>query len=160
MPISQEEINELLKYCMTRRFEYTISDLKSMAKEKNIKGYYRMNKVTLYRKLRDVANGLDRIKFVWHIDDKTPDKSLEISLKNDSNKSKENWVNLRDINIHVDYVKVVPSANMANKNITVKFVWVVLYANIKDGDTFAKNAMEKVFVNVVNRGRFVILVEE
>ena len=67
---------------------------------------------------------------------------------------------MRDINIHVDYVKVVPSANMANKNITVKFVWVVLYANIKDGDTFAKNAMEKVFVNMVNKGRFVILLEE
>ena len=50
--------------------------------------------------------------------------------------------------------------NMANKNITVKFVWVVLYVNIKDGDTFAKNAMEKVFVNMVNRGRFVILAEE
>ena len=51
-------------------------------------------------------------------------------------------------------------ANMVNKNITVKYVWVVLYANIKDGDTFAKNVMEKVFVNMVNRGRFVILVEE
>ena len=46
---------------------------------------------------------------------------------------------------------------MTNKNITVKFVLAVLYANIKDGDTFAKNAMEKVFVNMVNRGRFVIL---
>ena len=90
MPLSQEEYNELLKYCMTRRFEYTISDLKSMATEKNIKGYYRMNKVTLYRKLRDDMNELDRIKFVWHMDDKTIDKSLEISLENDSNKSKEN----------------------------------------------------------------------
>ena len=50
--------------------------------------------------------------------------------------------------------------NMANKNITVKYVWVVLYANIIDGDTFAKNVMEKGFVNMVNRGRFVILVEE
>ena len=49
---------------------------------------------------------------------------------------------------------------MANKNITVKFVWAVLYVNIKDGDTFVKNAMEKVFVNMVNRGRFVILAEE
>ena len=47
MSLTQEEINELRKYCMTQRFEYTISDLKSMAKEKNIKGYYRMNKVTL-----------------------------------------------------------------------------------------------------------------
>ena len=50
--------------------------------------------------------------------------------------------------------------NMANKNITVKFVWAVLYANTKDGDTFVKNAMEKVFLNMVNRGRFVILAEE
>ena len=49
---------------------------------------------------------------------------------------------------------------MVNRNITVKYVWVVLYANIKDGDTFVKNVMEKVFVNMVNRGRFVILVEE
>ena len=62
-----------------------------------------------------------------------------------------------DINIHVDYVKGMLSANIANKNITVKYVWVVLYANIIDGDTFAKNAMEKGFVNMVNRGRFVIL---
>ena len=51
-------------------------------------------------------------------------------------------------------------ANMATKNITVKYVWVVLYASIKDGDTFAENVMEKVFVNMVNRGRFVILAEE
>ena len=56
MPFTQEEINELRKYCMTRRFEYTISDLKSMANEKNIKGYYRMNKVTFYLKLRDGMN--------------------------------------------------------------------------------------------------------
>ena len=49
---------------------------------------------------------------------------------------------------------------MANKNITAKFEKVVLYVNIKDGDTFAKNAMEKVFVNMVNRSRFVILAEE
>ena len=89
MPLSQEEYNELLKYCMAQRFKYTISDLKSMAKKKNIKGYYRMNKVTFCRKLRDVMNGVNRIKFLWHIDDKTLDKSLEISLKNDSNKSKE-----------------------------------------------------------------------
>ena len=66
---------------MTRRFEYTISDLKSMAKEKNIKDYYRMNKVTLYLRLRDVMKGVDRIKFVWHIDNETLDKSLEISQK-------------------------------------------------------------------------------
>ena len=51
------------------------------------------------------------------------------------------------------------SANMANKNNTVKYVWVVLYATIIDGDTFAKNVMEKGFVNMVNRGRFVIPVE-
>ena len=61
---------------------------------------------------------------------------------------------------YVDYVKVVLFVNMVNKNITVKYVWVVLYASIKDGDTFAKNVMEKGFVNMVNRGRFVILVEE
>ena len=66
---------------MTRRFEYTISDLKSMAKEKNIKDYYRMNKVTLYLRLRDVMKGVDRIKFVRHIDNETLDKSLEISQK-------------------------------------------------------------------------------
>ena len=94
MSLTQEEINELWKYCMTRRFEYTISDLKSMAKKKNIKGYYRMNKVTLYLKLRDGMNKFDRFKFDWHMDNKTLDKSLEISLKNDSNESKENWVNL------------------------------------------------------------------
>ena len=29
---------------------------------------------------------------------------------------------MRDINIHVDYVKVNLHVNMANKNITVKFV--------------------------------------
>ena len=46
MPFTQEEINELWKFYMSRRFNYTISELKSMAKEKNIKGYYRMNKVT------------------------------------------------------------------------------------------------------------------
>ena len=61
---------------------------------------------------------------------------------------------------YVDYVKVVLFVNMVNKNITVKYVWVVLYASIKDGDTFAKNVMEQGFVNMVNRGRFVILVEE
>ena len=108
----------------------------------------------------------DKFKFDWHMDNKTLGKSLEISLKNDSNESKENWVNLnkrylmRDINIHVDYVKGKLYVNMVNKIITVKFVWVVLYVNTKDGDTFAKNAMEKVFVNMVNRGRFVILAEE
>ena len=67
---------------------------------------------------------------------------------------------MRDINIHVDYVKGVLFANMVNKNITVKYMWVVLYANIKDGDTLAENVIEKVFVNMVNRGRFVSLVEE
>ena len=99
---------------------------------------------------------------------KTLGKSLEISLKNDSNKSKENWVNLnkRYLCEHERYkyscrlCKGMLSANMANKNITVKYVWVVLYANIIDGDTFAKNAMEKGFVNMVNRDRFVILVVE
>ena len=93
MSLTQEEINELRKYCMTQRFEYTISDLKSMAKEKNIKGYYRMNKVALNLKLRDGMNEFDRFKFGWHMDNKTLGKSLEISLKNDSNESKENWVN-------------------------------------------------------------------
>ena len=93
MSLTQEEINQLRKYFMTQRFEYTISDLKSMAKKKNIKGYYRTNKVTLYLKLRDGMNEFDRFKFDWHIDNKTLRKSLEISLKNDSNESKENWVN-------------------------------------------------------------------
>ena len=63
MSLTQEEINELRKYFMTQRFEYTISDLKSMAKEKNIKVYYRMNKVTLYLKLRDGMNEFGRFKF-------------------------------------------------------------------------------------------------
>ena len=39
-------------------------------------------------------NDFDRFKFDWHMDNKTLGKSLEISLKNDSNESKENWVNL------------------------------------------------------------------
>ena len=93
-------------------------------------------------------------------------KSLEISLKNDSNESKENWVNLnkrylmRDINIHVDYVKEKLYVNMVNKIITVKFVWVVLYVNRKDGDTFAKNAMEKgICEHGKQRAVFVILAE-
>ena len=105
MLLTQEEINELRKYFMTRRFEYTISDLKSMAKEKNIKGYYRMHKVTLYLKLCDGMNEFDRFKFDWHIDNKTLRKSLEISLKNDSNESKENWVNLnrRYLCVHERY---------------------------------------------------------
>ena len=94
MPLTQEKIHELQKYFMTRRFEYTKSDLKSMAKEKNIKGYYRKNKVTLYLKLRDGMNEFDRFKFYWHMDNNTLGKSLEISQKNDSNESKENWVNL------------------------------------------------------------------
>ena len=94
MLLTQEEINELRKYFMTQRFEYIISVLKSMDKEKNIKGYYRMNKVTLYLKLCDGMNEFDRFKFGWHMDNKTHGKSLEISLKNDSNESKENWVNL------------------------------------------------------------------
>ena len=51
-----------------------------------------MNKVTLYRKFRNDMNEFDGFKFDWNMDDKTIDKSLEISLKNDSNKSKENWV--------------------------------------------------------------------
>ena len=88
MSLTQEEINELRKYCMIQRFEYTISDLK-MAKEKNIKGYYKMNKVTLNLKLRDGMNEFDRFKFDWHMDNKTLGKSLEISLKNDSNESKK-----------------------------------------------------------------------
>ena len=81
MSLTQEENNELRKYVMTQRFEYTISDLKSMAKEKNIKGYYRMNKVTLYLKLCDGMNEFDRFKFDWHIDNKTLCKSLEILEK-------------------------------------------------------------------------------
>ena len=127
-----------------------------------------MNKVTLYRKLCNGMNEIDRFKFDWHMDDRTLGKSLEISQKNDSNKSKENWVNLNKKYLceHERYkyscrlCKGMLSANMVNKNITVKYVWVVLIANIKDGDTFVKNAMEKGFVNMVNRGRFVILVEE
>ena len=79
---------------MSPKFILTISDLKNMAKERNIKGYYRMNKVTLYRKLHNDMNEFDRFKFVWCMDDKTIDKSFEISLKKDSDKSKENWVNL------------------------------------------------------------------
>ena len=81
MPFTQEEINDLRKYCMTRRFEYTVSDLKSMAKKKNIKGYYKMNKVTFYLKLRDGMNEFDRFKFDWHLDNKTLGKSLEILSK-------------------------------------------------------------------------------
>ena len=90
---------------MTQGFEYTIADLKSMAKEKNIKGYYRMNKVTLYLKLCDGMNEFDRFKFDWHPDNKTLRKILEISLKNDSNESKENWVNLnrRYLCVHERY---------------------------------------------------------
>ena len=94
MPFTQEEINELWDFCMSRRFKFTISDLKSMAKEKNIKGYYRMNKVTLYQKLRNDMNEFDGFRFDWHMDDKTIGKNFGISLKNDSDKSKENWVNL------------------------------------------------------------------
>ena len=81
MPFTQEEINELWKFCMSRRFIFTISDLKSMAKEKNFKDYYRMNKVTLYRKLYNDINETDRFKFDWHMDDRTLDKILEISQK-------------------------------------------------------------------------------
>ena len=36
MSLTQEEINELQKYFMTRRFEYTKSDLKSMAIRRKI----------------------------------------------------------------------------------------------------------------------------
>ena len=54
-----------------------------------------MNKVTLYRKLRNDMNEFDGFKFDWHMDDKTIGKNFEISQKkNDSNKSKENWVSL------------------------------------------------------------------
>ena len=129
MLLTQEEINELQKYFMTRRFEYTISDLKSMAKEKNIKGYYRMNKVTLYLKLRDGMNEFDRLKFDWHMDN-IWQKFRNFSKKNDSNESKENWVNLnkRYLCEHERYkyscrlCKGKLYVNMANKNITVKFV--------------------------------------
>ena len=48
IPFTQKEINELWEFCMSRKIILTISDLKSMAKERNIKGYYKMNKVTLY----------------------------------------------------------------------------------------------------------------
>ena len=127
-----------------------------------------MNKVTLYRKLYNDINEIDRFKFDWHMDDRTLGKSLEISQKNDSNKSKENWVNLNRKYLceHERYkyscrlCKGNAICEHGKQNITVKYVWVVLNANIKDGDTFVKNAMEKVFVNMVNRGRFVILVEE
>ena len=34
MSLTQEEINELQKYFMTRRFEYTISDLKVWLRRK------------------------------------------------------------------------------------------------------------------------------
>ena len=40
-----------------------------------------MNKVTLYRKLYNDMNEIDRFKFDWHMDDKTLDKSLEIYQK-------------------------------------------------------------------------------
>ena len=65
MPFTQEEINELWKFCMSRRFKFTISDLKSMVKKKYIKGYYKMNKVTLYRKLYNGMNEFNRFKFAW-----------------------------------------------------------------------------------------------
>ena len=96
MLITQEEINELWDWvCQTNlKITYTISDLKSMAKERNIKSYYRMNKVTLHRKLYNDMNEIDRFKLSWCMDDKTIDKNFEISLKNNSDKSKEDWVNL------------------------------------------------------------------
>ena len=62
---------------MSRKIILTISDLKSMAKERNIKGYYRMDKVTLYRKLYNDMNEFDRFKLCWCMDDKTIGKTLK-----------------------------------------------------------------------------------
>ena len=60
-----------------------------MAKERNIKGYYRMNKVTLYRKLYNYMNEIDRFKLIWCMDDKTIGKNFEIYLKNNITNQKK-----------------------------------------------------------------------
>ena len=72
-------INELLDWiCQTNmKVNYTLIDLRSMAKSRNIKGYYKMNKVTLYEKLLDGLDKYDRIKFILCVNNNTLRKSCE-----------------------------------------------------------------------------------
>ena len=48
-----------------------------MAKSRNIKGYYKMNKVMLYEKLIDGLDKYDHIKFILHVDNNTLRKICE-----------------------------------------------------------------------------------
>ena len=74
-----KEINEFWDWVgqTNLKITYTLIDLRCMAKAQNIKGYYKMNKVTLYEKLIDGMDKYDRIKFSLQIDNNTLRKSCE-----------------------------------------------------------------------------------
>ena len=61
-----------------KKTNYTLIDLRSMAKSQNIKGYYKMNKVALFENLLDrLDDKYDRIKFNLCIDNNLFQKSFE-----------------------------------------------------------------------------------
>ena len=84
-----KEVNELwdwISQTNLKKINYTLIDLRSMAKAQNIKGYYKMNKVTLFEKLLDgLDDKYDRIKFSLCIDNNLFQKSFENENKDDRN---------------------------------------------------------------------------
>ena len=67
--------------CQTNlKINYTLIDLRGIAKSRNIKGYYKMNKVTIYEKLLDGLDKYDRVKFILRVDNNT----LQISCENEN----------------------------------------------------------------------------
>ena len=84
-----KEVNELwdwISQTNLKKINYTLIDLRSMAKSQNIKGYYKMNKVTLFEKLFDgLDDKYDRIQFSLCIDNNLFQKSFENENKDDRN---------------------------------------------------------------------------
>ena len=120
-----KEVNELwdwISQTNLKKINYTLIDLRSMAKSQNIKGYYKMNKVTLFEKLFDgLDDKYDRIKFSLCIDNNLFQKSFENENKDDrnivqtnlednlksENKKKKIFVYMEDTNILAETVRGV-----------------------------------------------------
>ena len=75
-----------------------------MAKSRNIKGYHKMNKATLYEKLLDGMDKYDRVKFILRVDNNTLRKSCENENKDDRNMLQTNLEdNLKNENKNKKY---------------------------------------------------------
>ena len=165
-----KEINELWDWvCQTNlNITYSLIDLRCMAKSRNIKGYYKMNKVTLYEKLLDGLDKYDRITFILRIDNNTLRKSCE-----NENKDARNMLqtNLEDSPKNANKTKKYFCAYGRYKyscracqcslicshgrHITVEIVLGRVFVTKKDASIFVKTAKVQEYANTVNRDLFV-----